>query len=357
MRQPAGETGYTFDAEDQLVGVATPVANISYDYDANGERTGRGDGSGVISYLVDPASPTGASQVLADYNASGIQAQTIFANRLVSRDNTTQTRFYHQDASRNLRLLSDESGLASDRYNYSAYGDVIARSGTTNNPYAFAGERFDDATGLTYLRARHYDASSGRFLSRDPFEGVRREPLTLHRYLYGNANPVAFVDPSGELAVPSASQLLAVNTILIVLLTVEINIPKSRRQACTLGGGFDYVGSVIDIDGPLLEIRRASVGDEAQSTGIELISDWQTAVVSERLFIGDELRTDSATTAVVRFLIGGKAGISRGQTAQVASQDDINVLDNGRPRVGLRGLAPSGRSFQIQSAGGACIEG
>lgn len=31
----------------------------------------------------------------------------------------------------------------------------------------------------------------------DPLAGVRSEPMTLHRYLYANANPVNFSDPSG----------------------------------------------------------------------------------------------------------------------------------------------------------------
>jgi RHS repeat-associated protein len=54
---------------------------------------------------------------------------------------------------------------------------------------SYTGEQ-NDPTGLEYLRARYYDASTGRFLSQDPV------PL-LQRYAYANDNPANLVDPSG----------------------------------------------------------------------------------------------------------------------------------------------------------------
>ncbi|MBP0001500.1 MAG: hypothetical protein J7641_21335, partial [Cyanobacteria bacterium SID2] len=56
-----------------------------------------------------------------------------------------------------------------------------------------------------YLRQRFYDAGVGRFTRRDSYEGRIGEPITLHKYLYGNANPVAFVDPSGLYSIAEAN--------------------------------------------------------------------------------------------------------------------------------------------------------
>ena len=40
-----------------------------------------------------------------------------------------------------------------------------------------------------YLRARSYDQGVGRFLSMDTGKGDGRGPVTLNKYLYGNADP------------------------------------------------------------------------------------------------------------------------------------------------------------------------
>ena len=38
----------------------------------------------------------------------------------------------------------------------------------------------------------------GRFVTTDLWEGVQNDPVTMHKYLYANANPVKYVDPSGR---------------------------------------------------------------------------------------------------------------------------------------------------------------
>ena len=55
-----------------------------------------------------------------------------------------------------------------------------------------------DGTGLVYLRARYYSGAFGRFLSRDVWEGNPNQPMTFNAWLYGSANPVANIDPSGR---------------------------------------------------------------------------------------------------------------------------------------------------------------
>jgi len=54
---------------------------------------------------------------------------------------------------------------------------------------------FHPDLGLYYLRARYYSPDKGRFWSMDTAEGDENNPISLHRYLYCQANPVIGVDP------------------------------------------------------------------------------------------------------------------------------------------------------------------
>src|SRR5262249_39135721 len=49
-----------------------------------------------------------------------------------------------------------------------------------------------------YNRARYLNTSTGRFWSMDSFEGLSKEPTSLHKYLYAGADPVNRRDPSGK---------------------------------------------------------------------------------------------------------------------------------------------------------------
>ena len=83
-------------------------------------------------------------------------------------------------------------------YDYDAFGNLIHSTGTTPNNYLFAGEQFDPDLNLYFNRARYLNVSTGRFWSMDDYEGVDREPFSLHKYLYVSSNPVGMVDPSGN---------------------------------------------------------------------------------------------------------------------------------------------------------------
>ena len=65
-------------------------------------------------------------------------------------------------------------------------------------------EQFDSDLGLYYLRARYYNPATGRFLSRDPEDGVAKDPASLHKYLYAGGDPVNFLDPTGRTLVDDA---------------------------------------------------------------------------------------------------------------------------------------------------------
>ncbi len=48
------------------------------------------------------------------------------------------------------------------------------------------------------LQARWMNPNTGRFQTSDTFQGDTKEPLSLHKYLYVEDNPINMVDPSGH---------------------------------------------------------------------------------------------------------------------------------------------------------------
>src|SRR5688572_11268428 len=82
---------------------------------------------------------------------------------------------------------------------YEPFGRPWGTTGSlaSTERYTFLGERNDTVTGQTYLRARQYDPSTGRFTSLDPVLGALGMPQTLNRYPYVVNNPARYTDPTG----------------------------------------------------------------------------------------------------------------------------------------------------------------
>ncbi|KAB2892818.1 MAG: hypothetical protein F9K28_11030 [Bacteroidetes bacterium] len=91
----------------------------------------------------------------------------------------------------------DETGTLTDTYDYTAFGEIDTQTGTTPNNYLYTGQQYDEVTGLYSLRARYYDPSDGRFLSRDTYAYHYQDPIELNRYLYAANNPTTHHDPFG----------------------------------------------------------------------------------------------------------------------------------------------------------------
>jgi lysozyme len=79
-----------------------------------------------------------------------------------------------------------------------AFGELLAHSGSDPQPYAFTGEPLDPNSGFQYHRARWMDPAAARFATLDPLDGRLRQPSTLHKYSYVASDPLNKLDPTGE---------------------------------------------------------------------------------------------------------------------------------------------------------------
>ncbi len=189
--------GNVYDFENHMITHGT-VAMV---YDGDGNRVSETVGGVTTSYLVDTQNPTGYAQVVDELQSGTVTRTYSFGLERISETQTLNsvltTSFYGYDGHGSVRQLTNSAGTVTDTYDYDAFGNLINQTGSTPNNYLFAGEQYDPALGLYYNRARYLSQTTGRFWSMDPASGDAMSPMSLHRYLYADADPVDGNDPTG----------------------------------------------------------------------------------------------------------------------------------------------------------------
>jgi RHS repeat-associated protein len=113
-------------------------------------------------------------------------------------DGSSNQKYFSYDGLGSVTDITNGSGTVTDTFVYDVFGVVTARSGSTVSIGKFTGEQADDAagdSGFYFLRARHYDPATGRFIGKDNVQFAQR-------YVYGDNNPALLIDPTGECAGP-----------------------------------------------------------------------------------------------------------------------------------------------------------
>jgi RHS repeat-associated protein len=122
-------------------------------------------------------------------------APGLVSERLVSQNKSLWYAFGPQGET---RQLTDSVGNIVDTYIYTAYGAPVASTGTDYNPHRFGGQfgYYTDpyaSQDVILCGARWYDASLGRWMSRDPIGYAGGANL----YEYCTSDPVNQIDPGG----------------------------------------------------------------------------------------------------------------------------------------------------------------
>ncbi len=113
---------------------------------------------------------------------------------------TVGTSFFVQDRLGNTVVVTDETGVTSASLQYLPYGmiDQSHSTGIDNFRPKFLSREWDPTISLYRLGLRAYDPELGRFVSPDPARQFKSP------YVYGDNNPVTYVDPNGDFAFMAA---------------------------------------------------------------------------------------------------------------------------------------------------------
>ena len=229
----SGGVSNVYDFENRLIQHGS--ATITYDGDGN--RVSKTVGGVTTKYLVSDLTPTGFPQVVEETISNGSSRNFVYGltrisqRQFIASSSTTVTSYYVYDGHGSVRALTDPTGAITDTYDYDAFGNLIHSTGSTPNEFLFAGEQFDSDLGLYYNRARYLNTSTGRFITRDTFQGDPESPLSLHAYLYASANPVNRIDPSGNQDIGDVMVSLAISATLDAISYTSIG-----------GSAIDFVG-------------------------------------------------------------------------------------------------------------------
>ena len=200
MTSPSKSALYVYNAENRLIRATVQSGNNvsvkEYKYDYAGNRIAKSSEGEYTKYLLDINGEL--TYVLAEMNFDNTEkCYYTRGDELISQERDGKKSYYVYDGHGSVVGLANESGVVTDTYAYDAFGNLISSTGSTENNYRYCGEQFDETTGLYYLRARYMDTSTGRFILQDTYQGDINDPISLHKYLYANANPVMYSDPSG----------------------------------------------------------------------------------------------------------------------------------------------------------------
>ncbi len=228
---------FVYDYENRLIH-AKNGNTIEITYDPDGNRVRKNVNGAVTQFLVDDKNPTGYSQVIEERDASGNRSRHfVYGLDLIShQDDGASPVFYGYDGLGNVRFLMDESGNITETFDYKPFGTLTGNTPTNGDHYLFTGEQYDADLGLYYLRARYYDPETKRFLSRDPFEGIRSNPLTMHPYAYAHNDPVNYVDPSGHFANLASVQLSVSQAVTIGTVGIAATIAITSSLMTNFAG-------------------------------------------------------------------------------------------------------------------------
>ena len=137
-----------------------------------------------------------------------------------------QDRIEYESICKVSRDLVNTSGTVQDHISYSVYGRVTGETSSLDGDrFKFTGREYDSEVSSWYFRARHYDPSSGRFMSEDP-KSFAAGDENIFRYCLNQ--PSGIVDPTG--LEPTRNTAMPLNQLLEFVENLENTYPGESPE-------------------------------------------------------------------------------------------------------------------------------
>jgi RHS repeat-associated protein len=186
-----------FNIWNQLTVYTKGTHTTSFQYEPAGLRAKKITPTKTVRYAYD-----GNGRVISESDATNnVTSNYVWGpdRLLVKQDAAISEQFYYlYNGHGDVVQIMNEQGQIQNSYTYDEWGNMVNKTESIPNEFTYAGEIFDEETGLYYLRARYYNPSVGRFISEDSYEGQVVDPLSLNLYTYTANNPLMYTDPTGH---------------------------------------------------------------------------------------------------------------------------------------------------------------
>ena len=372
MKERDVTTVYTYDKNDRLLTKKEGTqATVTYSYDDNGNMrsktggveqtfdllnrmTSYKNGTVTTDYTYYPDDMRKSKQVgnetatthvwLGDEIALDIRGSSavsyIHGEKLI----TSTYGWYLYNAHGDVTALTNASGNITKNYEYDAFGnqETLDSNGTDLNPYRYSGEYYDTESGYTYLRARYYDPSIGRFVNEDPIKDGT------NYYIYAYNNPVNLIDPSG---------------LRPTVLQAAYMAKHIYREQGTLTGGWVYLSSQRkQHNGLLMGVYKRIIGGKTEyavvnkGTSPKSVRNWVNNVQQPFGSSADMKKSIAEAKAFVKSnsknevtFIGHSKGGAEAMANAVATNKGAILFNPATPALGAYGLSTKGYTGRMNT--------
>jgi len=186
----ADTTSYMYDYFGNLMSVRLPNGNlVEYIIDGQNRRIGKKLNGAIVKKWIY----AGRLSPVAELDSAGNVTAEFVGSLMMKNGNTYQLVTDHLGS---VRLVVDiNSGAIVQQLDYDEYGNVLSNSNPDFQPFAYAGGLYDSQTKLVRFGARDYDATSGRWICKDPI-GFKGKVSNLFEYSIND--PINLVDRNGK---------------------------------------------------------------------------------------------------------------------------------------------------------------